>query len=296
MKRREFIKSSTLSLASLYTFSGDIFPKTGYGASVSKVTGDSPYEITKLAVELQGGMKKFVSKQDVVMIKPNIGWNRSVEQAADTNPMVVKAVIDMCFDAGAKKVIVMDNTCHKAEDTYRRSGIKGISEKAGAKIRFADENRIIIHDFRGERLKRWPVFRDFIEVDKFINVPILKHHASSGLTIGMKNLYGILGGRRGKLHRNMGENIADLAHGFKTDLTIVDAFRILKRNGPVGGRLSDVELKKTVICSSNIMEADVVAADLFGKRPEDIPFIVSAFDRGMGAKDPAKINIKSKAI
>lgn len=296
MKRRDFIKSSTLSLASFYTFSGEIFSKTGLNTSVSKVTGDSPYEITKLAVELQGGMKKFVSKQDVVMIKPNIGWNRRVEQAADTNPLVVKAVIDMCFDAGAKKVIVMDNTCHKAEDTYRRSGIKEIAEKAGAEIRFADENRIVIHNFRGERLKRWPVFRDFIEVDKFINVPILKHHASSGLTIGMKNLYGILGGRRGKLHRSMGENIADLAHGFKSDLTIVDAFRILKRNGPVGGRLSDVELKKTVICSANIMEADVVAADLFGKRPEDIPFIVSAFERGMGSKDPAKINVKSKSI
>lgn len=296
MKRREFIKTSALSMASIYVLSDDLFSGVAKNDFVSKVTGDSPYDITKRAVELQGGMKRFISKQDVVMVKPNIGWNRNVQQAADTNPEVVKAVINMCFDAGAKKVMVMDNTCHKAEDTYRRSGIQEVVEKAGAKILFADENRLIIHNFHGDKLKRWPVFRDFLEVDKFINIPILKHHASSGLTIGMKNLYGILGGRRGKLHRNMGENIADLAHGFKTDLTVVDAYRILKRNGPIGGRLSDVELKKTVICSPNVMEADVVSAVLFGKKPEDIPFIASAFNRGMGNKDITKIQVKSKII
>jgi len=292
MKRREFIKTSVLtatsvSLSGIYGFSAP------GGSLVSKVTGDSPYEIAKKGVELLGGMKKFVGKQDVVMIKPNIGWNRQVEHAANTNPEVLKAVIEMVFDAGAKKVIVMDNTCHKSEDTYRRSGIKEMVEKSGAEIRFSDENRLVVHPFNGEKLKKWPVFRDHLEVDKFINVPILKHHSSAGLTIGMKNLYGIIGGRRGKLHRDMGENIADLAYGFKTHLTIVDAYRILKRNGPVGGRLSDVELKKTVICSENIFEADVVAVDVFGKSVDEVDFIAAGFRRGMGQKDIRKINIRT---
>ncbi len=295
MKRREFIKTSALTAASLYGISNPIFPDAG-GSIVSKVTGESPYTNTKTAVELLGGMKKFVSRQDIVMVKPNIGWNRKVEQGVNTNPEVVKAVVEMCYEAGAKKVLVMDNTCHKAEDTYRRSGIKEAAEKAGAKVQFVDENRLIIHNFKGEVLKKWPVFRDFLDVDKFINIPILKHHGSSGLTIGMKNLYGVLGGRRGKLHRDMGENIADLAKGFKTDLTIVDAYRILKRNGPVGGRLSDVELKKTVVCSQNIMEADVVAADLFGKNADEIPFLVAGFKRGLGVKDISKIVVKSKKV
>ncbi|MEN8153962.1 MAG: DUF362 domain-containing protein [Acidobacteriota bacterium] len=296
MKRREFIKKSALTASAVYLSPVLAYPASSGKNLVARVTGESPYDITKRSVEMLGGMKEIISKQDIVMIKPNIGWNRKVEQAANTNPEVLRAIIEMVFDAGAKKVIVMDNPCHKAEDTYRRSGIKAVVEKSGADLRYTDENRLVIHNFKGEKLKKWPVFKDFLEVDKFINVPILKHHASAGLTIGMKNLYGIIGGRRGKLHRNMGENIADLAKGFKTHLTIIDAYRILKKNGPVGGRLSDVELKKTIICSRNILEGDVVAVDLFGKKIEDVPFIEAAFKRGMGEKDITKINLKSLNI
>ncbi|MFC2155838.1 DUF362 domain-containing protein, partial [Acidobacteriota bacterium] len=252
--------------------------------------------LTKRAVKELGGMGKFISKQDIVMVKPNIAWNRSVEQAGNTNPEVVKAVIEMVLNAGAKKVIVMDHTTHKAASSYVRSGIEEAAKKAGAEVRHADENRLVVHDFKGKKLKRWPVFKDHLEVDKFIDVPILKHHGSAALTIGMKNLYGIIGGNRGKLHRSMGDNIADLANGFKVHLTIVDAFRVLMRNGPTGGRLSDVELKKTIIASANIMEADVVAADLFGKSPQEVPFIQAAFDRKMGNMDLTKINIKTVKI
>ena len=141
------------------------------------------------------------------------------------------------------------------------------------------------------------VFKDFLEVDKFINVPILKHHGSAGLTIGMKNLYGVLGGNRGKLHRNMGMSISDLANGFKTHLTVIDAYRILKKNGPIGGRLSDVELKKTVIASQNIMEADVVATkEVFGSEPKQYAFIQTAFKKNMGNIDISKINLRSASI
>jgi uncharacterized protein (DUF362 family) len=140
------------------------------------------------------------------------------------------------------------------------------------------------------------VFKDFLDVDKFINVPILKHHGSAGLTIGMKNLYGILGGNRGKLHRSMAQGIADLGKGFKTHLTVVDAYRVMIRNGPTGGRVSDVQLKKTLIASTNIMEADVVAADLFGGPAERYQFIRAAFERNMGPMDISKINLKSIKI
>lgn len=296
MRRRDFIKKSAAASTAM-TIPGILsMTAEAKSAPVVKVSGESPYAITKRAIAQLGGMDKYIAKQDIVMIKPNIGWNRTVEQAACTNPDVLKALIEMVLDAGAKKVIVMDNTCHNAEDTYIRSGILKIGKDTGADVRFADENRLVLHDFKGEIMKKWPVFRDFLEVDKFINVPILKHHGSAELTIGMKNLYGILGGRRGKLHRQMGENIADLANGFKSHLVVVDAYRILKRNGPIGGRLSDVELKKTVIASTNIMEADVVATDLFGRAPEQIPFIRAAFDRKMGQMDLTKINLKSLSI
>jgi len=295
MRRREFIKKSTIVSSSLYIPSLVTGQDSPGNSLVVKVEGESPYENTRKAIQALGGMEKFISKQDVVMIKPNIGWNRDVELAATTNPEVIKAIVEMVFNAGAKKVIIMDNTCHTAADTYKRSKIEETGKAAGAEVRFADENRLVVHDFKGVSLQRWPIFRDFLEVDKFINVPILKHHASAGITIGMKNLYGILGGRRGKLHRDMGQGIADLGYGFKTHLTVVDAYRILKRNGPIGGRLSDVELKKAVIASANILEADVVAIDVFEPGSEAMrhPFIQAASEKKMGNTDIKNINLKS---
>lgn len=293
MKRRDFLKKSAVISSSLYLPGMLSMAQSPGGAPVIKVIGDSPYEITKRAVAELGGMQKFISKQDIVMVKPNIGWNSTVEQGANTHPEVIRAVVEMVMNAGAKKVIVMDNTCHKAADTYSRSGIADAAKKAGAEVRFADENRLVVHDFKGSRVQKWLVFKDFLDADKFINVPVLKHHGSAGLTIGMKNLYGILGGRRGKLHRSMGAGIADLAKGFKTDLTIIDANRVLMRNGPIGGRVSDVEIKKTVIASTNIMEADVVAVDVFGDTPERYEFIREAFDRKLGQMELSKINLKT---
>jgi uncharacterized protein (DUF362 family) len=292
MKRRDFM-AKTAAVSSSLAFSSLLIPSPKSGSiPVVKVQGESPYRITKKTIEGLGGMKKFISKQDIVMVKPNIGWNRTVEQGACTNPEVLRAIIEEIINSGAKKVIVMDRPCHKAADTYRRSGIQAMGREAGAEVRFADDNRLVIYNFKGENVTRWPVYRDFLEVDKFINVPILKHHGSAGLTIGMKNLYGILGGRRGKLHRDMGASIADLARGFKTHLTIVDAFRVLKRNGPVGGRLSDVELKKTVIASPNIMEVDVVAAGVFGADPRQISFLQEGAKRNLGQIDMSKIQVK----
>ena len=296
MKRRNFILK-TVAISSSLALPAALRPaKNPEQSPVVKVEGDSPYLITKKAIQELGGMEKFISKQDTVMIKPNIGWNRTVEQGACTNPEVLKAIIESVMDAGAKKAILMDNPCHKAADTYRRSGIQEMGKKMGADVRFTDENRLVIYNFKGENVTRWPVFKDFLEVDKFINVPILKHHGSAGLTIGMKNLFGIVGGRRGKLHRNMGASIADLAHGFKTHLTIVDAFRVMKRNGPVGGRLSDVDLKKTVLASTNIMEVDVVSATVFGSDPGQFAFIQEAAKRKMGRMDINKIQLKVFSI
>jgi uncharacterized protein (DUF362 family) len=296
MKRRTFVKNSLLFSGALALPS--LLPgqaKSG-GPLVVQVQGESPYEITKRAVAEIGGMDKIIARGDVVMIKPNIGWNRTVEQAACTNPEVLRALIELVFTAGAKKIIVMDNTCHKAEDTYQRSGIAPLAKKMGAEVRFADENRLVIYDFKGETMGKWPVFRDFLEVDKFINVPILKHHGSAGLTIAMKNLYGIVGGNRGKLHRDLSENIADMAKQFRSHLAVVDAYRILLRNGPIGGRLSDVELRKTVIASTHIMHADVAAAVLFGKDPRQVEFLTSAFNKKMGEIEMAKIPFKSLSI
>lgn len=293
MKRRAFIQNGS-ALATGLMLAPRITAQSGAGDAdaVVQVKGASPYEITRRAVSELGGMKRFVSRGDVVMVKPNIGWNRTVEQGACTHPEVVRAVVEMALAAGAKKVVVMDNTCHKAEDCYQRSGIAEAARRAGAEVRFSDESRLAVHDFKGEVLGRWPVFRDHLEADKFINVPVLKHHGSSGLTMAMKNLYGILGGNRGKLHRDMGENIADLAAGFRSHLVVVDAWRVLVRNGPVGGRLSDVEERRTVIASANIMHADVAAAALFGRDARQVESLQAAAARRMGEIDIARLPLR----
>jgi uncharacterized protein (DUF362 family) len=297
MKRRTFVKSGVIfSSGMLLAPMGRAQAKEAAVMPVVQVKGTSPYEITKRAVAEIGGMDKIIARGDVVMIKPNIGWNRTVEQAACTNPDALRAVIELVFNAGAKKIIVMDNSCHKAEDCYQRSGIEAMAKKLGADVRYCDENRLVAHDFKGEYLSKWPVFRDFLEVDKFINMPILKHHSSAGLTIAMKNLYGILGGNRGKLHRDMGENIADLAAGFRSHLVVVDAYRVLMRNGPVGGRLSDVELRQTVIASTSIMHADVAAAALFGKEARELEFLQAAYAKKMGEIEIGKIPVKALTI
>ncbi|HOW44610.1 MAG TPA: DUF362 domain-containing protein [Candidatus Aminicenantes bacterium] len=293
MKRRAFIQNGS-ALATGLMLAPLVPAQAGAGSAdaVVQVRGASPYEITRRAVTELGGMKRFVSRGDLVMVKPNIGWNRTVEQGACTHPEVVRAVVEMALAAGARKVVVMDNTCHKAEDCYQRSGIAAAARQAGAEVRFSDESRLAVHDFRGEVLGRWPVFRDHLEADKFINVPVLKHHGSSGLTMAMKNLYGILGGNRGKLHRDMGENIADLAAGFRSHLVVVDAWRVLVRNGPVGGRLSDVEERRTVIASANIMHADVAAAALFGRDARQVESLQAASARRMGEIDIAKVPLR----
>ncbi len=295
MKRRTFVRNGILVSSGLLMSPpawGQAKTASAESAPVIQVQGNSPYEITKRAIAELGGMNKVVSRGDVVMVKPNIGWNRTVEQGACTHPEVLRAVIELTFAAGAKKVVVMDHTCHKAEDCYQRSGIAAAARQAGAEVRFSDESRLVAHDFKGESLGKWPVFRDHLEVDKFINVPVLKHHGSSGLTIAMKNLYGILGGNRGKLHRDMGENIAELAAGFRSHLVVIDAWRILLRNGPVGGRLSDVEERRTVIASTHIMHADVAAAALFGRDAREVEFLQAAFARKLGEIDIARIALK----
>lgn len=292
MKRRDFVKTglaATTALSISPWLRGNAPEAT---PAVVSGSGNDPHATTLAVIAAMGGMKQFVSKGDVVMLKPNIGWNRTIEQAACTNPEVIRALAELSLDAGAKKVIVMDRPCHKAEDTYSRSGIEKTARELGLDVRHTDDNRLVMHNFKGKYLEQWPVYRDFLEVDKFINIPILKHHGSAELTIAMKNLYGILGERRGKLHRNMGGNIADLAHGFKSHLVVVDAWRILLRNGPVGGLLSDVEERKTIIASANIMAADTIAAQFFGRVPAEIPFIRSAHELGMGSMDPAAIAVK----
>jgi uncharacterized protein (DUF362 family) len=257
------------------------------------VKGDDPYKITVKAIESLGGMDKFVKKGAIVGIKPNIGWNRTPEQAANTNPQVVAALIDMCLKSGAKRVNVFDNTCDNANECYTNSGIAEIIDnRKNTKLFTLDDWNVVKAKFSYKSsMQGWDIYRDAIDCDVFINVPILKDHGLTKLTLSMKNLMGVCGGSRGLMHFNIGPKLVDITDFIKPDLTVIDAYRVLLRNGPSGGDIKDVELKKTVIAGTDPSLADTYAASFMNIDPMTIPNIKEAAKRGFGITDITKANI-----
>lgn len=294
MKRREFLKDAALGALILKLHSRLL--AQGNSTDLAVIQGGSPDVITKEAVAALGGMKRFVNRGDKVMIKPNIGWDRTPELAACTNPEVVKALVELAFEAGAKEVTVMDHTTNQAQRCYARSGIADAAKAAGARVPYVNTYRLKKMALQGEWLKEWEVFTDFIEADKLINVPIAKHHSLSRLTMGMKNWLGAIGGARNQLHQRLDQAMVDLAAFFKPTLTVLDAYRILLRNGPQGGRTSDTELRKTVVAGVDAVAVDALGATFFGMNPRELAYLSLANRRGLGELDLEKLRIEKSTV
>jgi uncharacterized protein (DUF362 family) len=295
MRRRSFIRNIALGSLALKV-SPKILGAQAKAPDMAYVQGESPVEITKEAVRILGGMKRFVSRGDVVIVKPNIGWDRTPEMAANSNPDVVRAVVELALEAGAKEVKVMDNTTNQAKRCYIRSGIQDAAKAAGAKVLFTDEHRLKKTALKGEWLKDWEVFADFIEADKLINVPIAKVHSLTRLSMGMKNWLGALGGARNQLHQKLDQAMVDLAAFFKPALTVIDAYRILVRNGPQGGRISDTKLLKTVVASTDYVAADAMGATFFDVKPTDLLYLKIAQEKGLGKHELEKLTIEKRTV
>ena len=245
--------------------------------------GGEPERLVQAALDVLGGVTRFVSRGDVVVIKPNVGWDRGPEQAANTNPELVAALVRLCQDAGAKKVVVADVSCNDPRSCFDRSGIAEAARRAGAELVLPEPRRFKEVNLRGESLGVWPVLEPFLVADKIINVPIAKHHSLTGVTLGMKNWYGILGGQRNRLHQRIHESLADLAAFMRPTLTIMDAYRVLMRNGPTGGSLADVETKKTLIASTDPVALDAYVAKAYWDIDfQRLPYLRLAEERGLG--------------
>ena len=258
---------------------------------------DEARRLARAAVGALGGMGRFVSKGNVVWVKPNIAWNRLPEQAACTNPDLVAEVVRMCFEAGAGKVLVGDNPCQEAEQTYARSGIRQAAERAGARCVFLDERKFRAMSLKGAKvLTSWKLYTEMVEAERFINVPIAKQHTLTRAVLGMKNLMGAAGGSRERFHQNIANTVPDLAGFLKPHLVVLDAVRVLAANGPTGGNLSDVKRKDTVIAGTDQVAVDAAGADLLGIKPAQVAYIVEAANRGLGTMDyrslsPAQVEI-----
>lgn len=256
-----------------------------------------PRALVQKALESLGGMSRFVRSQDVVVIKPNIAWDRTPEQAANTNPELVAEVVRQCRDASAKRVIVTDVSCNEARRCFHRSGIEAAARAAGGEVILPDPDMFRDVDLGGVMLKTWPVFTPFLEADKILNLPIAKHHGLCNVTLGMKNWYGVLGGQRSRLHQQIHQSLVDLAGFMLPTLTIMDCYRILLRNGPTGGDLEDVALKKTVIAATDPVALDAyVAKAYWNLDPEHLPYLQLAANRGLGTLEFEKLATKVAQI
>ena len=273
---------------------------SGPSALVSSVTGGDYEAITSEAVRMVGGMEKFVKPGAAVVVKPNIGWDRSPEQAANTHPVVVRTLVRLALDAGAKEVRIFDYTCNEKRRCYINSGISEAIESLRtkkAKLLHIDKRKFVEVEIKqGRSLTRWDIYKDALTADTYINVPVAKHHGLSGLTLGLKNSMGVIGGRRGSLHHDLGQKLADLATVVRSDLTVIDATRMLLRNGPQGGSLKDVQRRDTVLASADPVAADAVGATLFGMRPEELSSTVASYEMGLGQMDLARIDIRKKLL
>lgn len=256
-------------------------------AYLAVARGDDPAVITLAAIAALGGINRFVSQGDKVIIKPNICANyHPPEYASTTNPRVVATLVALCLGAGAARVRVMDYPFGGTPaSAYQSSGIAQAVGEVGGEMHVMSPMGFVHTPIpEGRDIRSWNVYQDVLDADVLINVPIAKHHSMATLTLGGKNLMGVIT-NRSNMHINLHQRIADLTSLIRPTLTVVDAVRILTNHGPTGGSLDDVRIMNTVIASHDIVAADAYATTLFGRSGSDIGYIRKAADMGIGTLD-----------
>lgn len=302
MKRRDFFKNSLgagLAAGAVLKING--FDKLWYPYNPSvnydmvAVMGGKPESMFDIGIQELGGIGLFVKKGQKVLVKPNIGWDRTPEYAANTNPFLVKRIVEHCFRAGAKEVYVFDHTCDNWTNCYKNSGIEKSAKDAGATIIPGNSESYYqeVSISNGKKLKSTKVHEIILETDVFINVPVLKHHGSTQMTCCLKNMMGSVWDR-GYWHKNnLNQCIADYAtFEKKPALNIVDCIDVMTKNGPQGVSKEDVVNMQSLIISTDWVAADAAAAKMLGLNPSDITYIPLAFEMGIGNMNLDSLNIK----
>ena len=255
--------------------------------------GAGPEENLRKALAGIGGIEAFVKQGERVAIKPNCAWDRSPEQAANSNPELIAELVRQCLSAGAASVTVVDNSCHDPARAFARSGIKAAANSAGASIAHQRSAETVRLDLGGTTLGAWEVLRPIAEADRVINVPVVKHHSLSRATLGMKNWFGAVVGRRNNLHQRIGQVCAELGAAFRPTLTVIDATRILTGGGPTGGSLALVRPADCLAVATDPVAADAWGASLLDLGPDQLPHIVIAARLGLGTADWKSVTVEA---
>ncbi|MDX9846449.1 MAG: DUF362 domain-containing protein [Tenuifilaceae bacterium] len=303
MKRRDFLKKGLgaglmagafLKVNGANSLANSSKPNSSKPFDLVAVMGGEPAQMFDKAIAALGGMGKFVKKGQTVVVKPNIGWDTPEELGANTNPQLVARIVEQCLKVGAKEVFVFDNTCDTWNRCYANSGIEEAVKKAGGKIVPGNTENYYksVTVSNGKRLTEAKVHELILNSDVFINVPVLKHHSSAKVTICLKNLMGIVWDRRFWHRNDLHQCIADFATWRKPDLNVVDAYRVMTRNGPRGVSQADLVMKKSLIISTDMVAADAAAAKIFGTEPAEIGHIKIAHEMGVGNMNLDELNIE----
>jgi uncharacterized protein (DUF362 family) len=311
LTRREFLKLTGIAAASLalmesgcstqsQTVVGSTAQRqaptpTGNQAFLAVAHGGDPAAIVKAALASLGGMERFVKQGQDVIIKPNICVDyHPAEYAATTNPVVVATLVALCLGAGAKRVRVMDSPFAgiSPNSAYAATGIEDAVKAAGGEMEVMSPIKFARFDIpRGKSITSWNIYRDVLDTDVLIDVPIAKQHSLARLTLGGKNLLGVISDPN-QIHSDIGQRVADLVSLIRPNLTIVDAYRILMDHGPTGGSLNDVKQANTIIASHDIIAADAYGATLFGLTGADIPYIKKGAEMGLGTLDLSTVKVE----
>ncbi|MBU1105348.1 MAG: DUF362 domain-containing protein [Candidatus Riflebacteria bacterium] len=310
MDRRQFIALAS-SLAAAYNFklpyravaeevklSGSGAAGTGFPDLVA-VMGGTPVEMLDRALAAAGGLERFVKTGQKVLVKPNIGWDKTPEEGANTTPALVKHLIELCFKAGAKEVNVFDNTCNNWQACYSNSQIEKAVKDAGGTMLMAHEEGYYTELAlpRGVALKKVMIHKAWLESDVIINLPILKHHGGARMTAAMKNLMGVVWDRRFYHRTDLHQCIADFTTiEKKPTLNIIDAYNVMMRNGPRGTSIADIATKKMLLLSTDMVAIDTAAARILEAKPEEIAYIAKAAAHNSGIADLEKLKIERITI
>lgn len=310
MERRDFLKTTLLGTlagvlgsSATHSVEGETITGVSQKKPLVAVMGGTPVEMLNKALEALGGIEKYIKKGQKVVIKPNIAWDKTPEEAANTNPSLVAEVVKKCLAAGASQVVVFDHTCDNWKATYVRSGIEEAARKAGAKVVAADLESYYeeVTLPRAVKLKKTKIHKELIDCDVWINMPILKNHGGAKMSVSMKNYMGIVYDREYFHSNDLQQCIADVCTWEKRPvLNIVDAYRIMFQNGPRGKSAGDTALIKSLIISPDIVAADTAAISLFNQVKsmtiDQVGHIGKGEALGIGTTDLKNMDVKQLKI